>query len=191
MEILSKLFGGDTRVRVMRLFVSHPGVVFDKDDVVKRCRVSSDELSKELREFEKIGLITKKKMHGRGAAIALSETFPYLDALQNLLMNFDLLGKKEVTTRFERAGKIKLVIAAGIFIQNPESRLDILIVGDKLKRSIIENGIKSLEADMGRELRFACFDTEDFVYRMNVYDKLVRDVLDYPHKKLVNKLGIS
>lgn len=190
MEVLAKLFGSDIRVRVMRLFLCNPDTVFDKEDVAKRCRVQSDDLAKELRELEKIGLITKKKMHGRPAALALSEHFLYLVPLQNLLVNFEFLGKKEIAERFVRAGKLKLVVVSGVFIQNPESRIDLLIVGDKLKRTSVENAVKALEADMGKELRFAYLETDDFTYRMNVYDKLVRDVLDYPHKKLLNKLGI-
>ena len=190
MEILAKLFGSESRVRVMRLFVSNPGVVFDKDDLVKRCKVRHDDLVKELRDLEKIGFITKKKMHGRGSALALSETFPYLIPLQNLLVNFESLGKKEVVDRFARAGKLKLVVVSGVFIQNPEARIDLLVVGDKLKKTAVENAVKALEGEMGKELRFADFETDDFTYRMTVYDKLVRDVLDYPHKKLFNKLGL-
>jgi len=34
----------------------------------------------------------------------------------------------------------------------------------------------------------AFFETEDFVYRLNIYDRLVRDILDYDHIVVVNKL---
>jgi hypothetical protein len=34
----------------------------------------------------------------------------------------------------------------------------------------------------------ALFDTEEFMYRLKMYDKLLRDVLDYPHEKIVNKI---
>ena len=38
---------------------------------------------------------------------------------------------------------------------------------------------------------FATFDTDEFTYRINVYDRLVRDVLDYPHKKVLDKIGVE
>jgi hypothetical protein len=43
---------------------------------------------------------------------------------------------------------------------------------------------------VGKELRYAFFSTDEFKYRMSMYDKLVRDILDYPHKVLLDKLGI-
>jgi hypothetical protein len=33
-------------------------------------------------------------------------------------------------------------------------------------------------------------DTEDFRYRLNAHDRFVRDLFDYPHERLINKLGI-
>ena len=50
--------------------------------------------------------------------------------------------------------------------------------------------IKNLEAEIGKELRYVYFSTEDFKYRLSMCDKLMRDILDYPHKKVLNKLGI-
>ena len=84
----------------------------------------------------------------------------------------------------------KLIIVAGVFIQEKESRADILIVGDNVKRTSLENTIKTLESEIGKELRYAYFTTDDFRYRLNMYDKLTRDILDYPHKTVLDKLGI-
>ncbi len=86
---------------------------------------------------------------------------------------------------FKKVGQVKLVIISGLFIKNNDSRVDLLIVGDKLNRAKIENGIRKLEAEIGAELVYAIFDTKEFIYRFNMYDKLVRDILDYPHQVLL------
>ncbi len=99
------------------------------------------------------------------------------------------LQSKELLRRVNRLGTIKLVIVAGVFIQEQESRLDLLVVGDHIKKASFENAIKTLEAEIGKELRYAYFTTDDFKYRLNMFDKLVRDVLDYPHKKVLNRLS--
>ena len=49
--------------------------------------------------------------------------------------------------------------------------------------------MKIIESEIGKELRYAYFSTEDFQYRLSMCDKLTRDILDYPHKKILNKLG--
>ena len=82
---------------------------------------------------------------------------------------------------------MSLLLAAGIFINDPKSRLDLLIVGDRLKKGILEKIVKSIEADIGKELSYAVFDNADYVYRLSMYDKLVRDVLDFPHEVIIDK----
>jgi hypothetical protein len=83
-----------------------------------------------------------------------------------------------------------LVLIAGVLKHDPESRVDILIVGDHIKKGMLITAISTLEAELGKELRYAAFETADFKYRISVYDKLVKDILDYPHEKILNKLGI-
>ena len=58
-------------------------------------------------------------------------------------------------------------------------------------RRIDEASVRKLEAELGRELRFAAFTTEDFKYRVGVYDRLVRDVLDFPNRILLDKIGLK
>jgi hypothetical protein len=84
-----------------------------------------------------------------------------------------------------------MVIVSGVFIQDSDSRVDLLVVGDNLKSSAIERVVRTMEAEIGKELVFASFETADFHYRLGMYDKLIRDILDYPHQKLLDKLNIS
>lgn len=86
---------------------------------------------------------------------------------------------------------MKLIIISGIFIKNHDSRVDLLIVGDKMKRKKIEEGIKKIEAEIGIELVYAVFETKEFIYRLNMYDKLVRDILDYPHEVVLQVKELS
>jgi len=55
----------------------------------------------------------------------------------------------------------------------------------------LERAIRTLEAELGQELTYATFSTQDFNYRLGVYDRLLRDVIEYPHIALVDKIGIS
>jgi predicted nucleotidyltransferase len=78
-----------------------------------------------------------------------------------------------------------------MFSDAVESKIDLLVVGDKLDEKVLDNSIHKLEAELGRELRFAAFTTEDFRYRVSVYDRLTRDVLDFPHRILFDKIGLQ
>ncbi|MBU3968943.1 hypothetical protein KJ991_01885 [Patescibacteria group bacterium] len=130
---------------------------------------------------------TKKKINGWG----LNKDFLYLNALQNLLLSNDLLGDKQIIEKIKKTGNIKLIVLSGVFLNRiEESRVDILIVGDKINKTLLQNVIQDIESQVGKELSYATFNTEDFFYRLDICDKLVRDILDYPHRKILKKMDI-
>jgi hypothetical protein len=139
---------------------------------------------KEIKNLIKIGLVRRK-----GKSLGLDLTFPYIAPLQEFLTATNPQGD-EIVKKMKGVGKLKLIVLAGIFIKSPESRLDILIVGDRINKASLAKVMKSIESQIGKELLFSVFDSEDFKYRLAMRDKLVMDVLDFPHEKLVNKLGI-
>ena len=211
METLGKLFGSPAKVKIMKLFLSNEDTPFENADILRRAKVSSLALKKELASLSRAGLIKKrifyketqvktkktktkssqtKIVKKKVSGWILNSKFPYLVPLHNLLVNMTSFTSSQVLKKLSGSGKLKLVLLSGAFIQNDESRIDILIAGDNLKNSNIEKAIAVLESEIGKELRYVILKTEDFVYRMNVYDKLIRDVLDQPHQKIINRLGI-
>jgi hypothetical protein len=193
METLAKLFGNETKVKIMKLFLFNPERVFDTSEVGDRVKENSSKVRREINLLEKAGLVkrrasSKKKSNGHG--FVLDSSFSYLLPLQNFLINSEPLHPKEIIKKITKLGSVKLIIVAGVFIQEFENRVDILIVGDNIKKGPLDNTIKVLESEIGKELKYAYFTTEDFKYRLSMCDKLTRDILDYPHKKILNRLGI-
>jgi hypothetical protein len=68
--------------------------------------------------------------------------------------------------------------------------VDLLIAGDNLDERALARAVHVIEAELGREVRYASFSTEDFRYRRGVYDRLIRDVLDYPHRVAFDRIGL-
>jgi len=206
MEILEKLFGSAARVKMLRLFVLNPGEVFDFDQVINRAKVDASEARREIHMMERIGLLRKKsffkdvevgkgkKMHverHRVAGWTLDEFFSYREPLEHMLVHINPNRNTELLTKLQKVGKLKLVIISGLFIQNWDSRIDLLIVGDLLKKGTLENVIKTIESEIGKEIRYTAFETADFQYRLGIYDKLIRDILDFPHEKILDKIGLA
>jgi len=192
METLSKLFGNETKVKIMRLFLFNPENVFSTKEITERTKADSSRVRKEMANLQKMGLVKRRATKkGNGHGFVMNPKFSYLSPLQNFLVNVEPSNPKELIKKIGKLGSIKVIIVAGVFIQEPESRLDILIVGDGVKKGSLENTMKILESEIGKELRYAYFTTEDFKYRLSMYDKLTRDILDYPHKKVLNRLGIA
>lgn len=177
MEILSKILGSGARVKIMRLFLLNKGKGFTVKDVSKRSRVVPEVTRKELKLLSVVGFIKK-----RGLNWHFNTQFKYEDEFEELLIRSDIIKTESILDYLKKTGRTKLVIISGIFIKNQDSRVDLLIVGDKIKRGKTEEAIKKIEAEIGTELVYAIFDTKEFLYRLSMYDKLVRDILDYPHE---------
>ncbi len=203
MSILSKLFGSADRLKLIRLFLLNPEDVFLPKEVSARAKISPQSARRELNLLSSVGFIRrekatieistgaegktkKKKIEGW----SIDPSFPLLYPLKRLVLDTTPLSRKEFLRKINKTGTIKLAVLSGIFIQKDNSRVDLLIVGDKIKKNLLEKVLREIEAEIGKELVYAVFDTSDFIYRLNMCDKFVRDILDYPHEKLTNKLNV-
>lgn len=157
--------------------------VLIRADLIKRRTLSKD------MAMTSHGKMVTKKIKGVG--FSLNTSFPYLAALKNLLTVATLHADEALAKRFSNTGKIKFFVASGVFIQNWDARVDLLIVGDELDQNRIEAVIKNIESEIGKEISYSAFTTQDFEYRYGIHDRLVRDILDYPHVTLIDRLGIE
>lgn len=92
--------------------------------------------------------------------------------------------------RIGALGRIKLAVLAGVFINSETSRADLLIVGDGIKKGRLNSFMAWLESEIGKELNYVALTTEEFKYRMDMYDRFLRDILEDRHEKMINKLGV-
>lgn len=204
-EILEKLFGGAGKVKIMKLFVFNPSLIMDISEIAERAKVSREAARRECLNLKKIKLLRtksyfksfKKKVRGKKVVIkkrtdgwVLNSDFPYKEALENFLSSMNPFKDHKVASKIARLGKIQLLLISGLFIKAPEARVDMLLVGDNIKKASLEKVIKKIESEIGREIRYAVFATKDFQYRYYMFDKLIKDILDFPHQKIINKLNL-
>lgn len=182
----------------MRLFLLNSGTAFDVEDVSSRSRVTKPNTRKEINALSAMGFIKSRSLVKEGvrskkkvSAWQLNPSFQYISAVKDLLIDPNLLMQDDLTSRFKQIGKIKMMVVSGVFIGDEKSRADLLIVGDRLKKNILNQVIKGLEAEIGKELDYVVLDTEEFKYRLDMYDKLVCDILDLPHMKLLDNEQLS
>lgn len=205
MDILEKLFGSAAKVKIIKLFLFNPDSAFDCSATAERAKVSKGVARKEIDNLEKIGFLKSKfyikevkrqknrrieTFRKRTNGWVLDPKFPYVEAIKSFLSNINPFKHRDIVDRISRAGKINLLIISGIFIKNPDSRVDLLVVGDGLKQNQLDHIIKTIESEIGMEIRYAVFETQEFNYRLSIFDKLIRDILDYPHEKIINKLNL-
>lgn len=204
MDALEKIFNSPAQVKIMRLFLYSADTAFDLDAIKNKTQISSRMAGRVLHRLFAAGFIKQKSVAAKSRASGvlrrrtaqrrrgwiLDPRFLYLEQFKNLLMSCHESERAAIAKKFLRAGRIKLLAISGVFLQSEASRVDILLVGDHFRQAVITQALKAIEANVGKDLRYAVMDTKDFLYRLSIYDRFVRDILDYPHEKLIDKFGL-
>lgn len=198
MDILTKLLG-PVRLKVLRFFLQHEEGLYEDKAISKTLKVSVPSLRKELRSLETAGILKHKIAHViptstrerrrkyKGWYLVKQ---PIVSPLKRFIFNSVPFRADEVIKRLKGVGKLKLIVLAGAFIQSDESPIDILVVGDGIRRTAAESVLRTMESEVGRELNYAIFETDDFLYRMEAFDKFVREIFENPHQVILDRINI-
>ncbi len=196
---LAILFGNQARVKLLRFFLFNPTQDFTFDDISRRAKLVRRTARTEINALERAEVVKRKMIYAqhptknirvRVLGFALNDKFPQLSSLQTFLFETAPINGGTVIKHLRKVGPIDFIACAGIFVREFDRRLDLLIAMKKLSEAKVEVAIRALEAELGIEIRYAMLTTDDLKYRVGMYDKLTRDVFDYPHQILVDKIGV-
>ena len=185
----AKLFGSAARLKTLRLFIFNKDASFTLAEVATRTKLSKGVVRRDLTDLLAAGLL-RKKGTTTPTRYQTNPRFEHLDALNTFVRETTSVRPQDMLKALKRAGVLRLVALSGLFTGILEAQIDLLVVGDTLDERVLANAVHSLEAELGREIRYASFPTADFRYRLGVYDRLLRDVFDYPHRLLIDKIGL-
>lgn len=190
-DSLTKIFGNPYRAKVIRYFLLNDIIIHKSADISKMLKIKKPALQKELNMLTSIGFLNKKMSKGRTAGYQLNVDFPHMQPLEDLVLHQDFIKKDEYARKFKGAGKLKLLVASGVLTNDSQSRADLLVVADRVKRSAFESALRSIEAEIGKEIVYVLLDTNEFKYRMEMRDKLLSDILDFAHEELYRANELS
>ena len=137
--------------------------------------------------------MANNKIVNRSVRFMLDNSFKFIYELRDLILKSSPAEKKRLIDKINKLGRIKLAIIAGIFVnkESPDPTVaDLLIVGDDIEPRRLKVFLKSLQAEVGKEIKFAVMEKEEFQYRFAMFDRFIRVLLESPHEKLINKLGL-
>ena len=192
--ILERLFESVPKVRVLRLFMRNPDNPFAFHEIVKRSQIRSKRVRTEVRKLLKLNIIESKKVRQperkrRIEVFSTNPEFYFFTELQELINKGSTASRKKLLRQIKSLGSVKLAVISGIFLNN-DARTDLLLVGDGVKKKKIENLLIQLESELGKSVRYTLMDTDEFKYRIDMYDRFLRDILEYKNEKLINKFDI-
>ena len=190
--ILEKLFNSRIRVKVLKFLFRNYGVNVGLKDLSRMVQEPLESVRQEMKELQKMGLVkTASKTH-----FTLDPNFEFFSELKNLILKSSPAEKDKMIKRILGLGRIKLAVISGVFLNSHDSagqvnsEVDLFIVGNNINKDKLRSFLKSLEAEVGKEIRFGLMEKNEFEYRYGMFDRFVRVLLDNPHEKLINRLGL-
>lgn len=209
---MEKFLESVPKARVLRLLLQNPQRLFPLPEIAKKTRVSHAAAKRELRRFLEMGVAIEKRGVNAGVSLPASEieeppksakraraksvisygihpSFGALEELRRFIAKTSGVSEKTVLQKIKALGKMKLVLIAGALIHQESSRTDLLVVGNQIPKNRLNEFLNEMELDIGKPLHYTVMSEEEFSYRRNMYDRFLRDVLESPHRILVNKLG--
>ncbi len=188
-EILEQLFDSPVKVRLLKLFLRNPDQSFNLGEASKKTNTDTISCRRQISKLESIKLIDSRIKGGK-KHYRINPAFDFYSELRTLVLKSSPASKQKIFKRLKSLGRIKLAILSGIFVNADNTRVDFLIVGDGIKKNQLSKFLKDLEAEAGKEIDYVVMPTKDFAYRYDMFDRFIRDVLEKPHEKLINKLKV-
>ncbi|MCX6719131.1 MAG: hypothetical protein NTZ38_02020, partial [Candidatus Taylorbacteria bacterium] len=170
METLTAIFGSEVKIKILRLFLFNERTAYFLPEIIAHTKCGRSLVKREVNMMAKADLLKKKTVSKeiavvrgknsmlkkiKGIGYILNEKFSYREPLKNLLTIASIQADESLARRFSAVGRVKLIVAAGVFIQNWDSRVDLLIVGDELNMTKIESIISVIESEIGKEISYS------------------------------------
>jgi len=189
MVTFERFFNSDIKARLVKFFVYNSGNSFSGREIAKRLNLNSNSIRKHLQSLVDDGFLRSRTVKSQ-KTYSKDAKCPYYKELRDLVLEFSAASHEKLLNDVKKIGVVRLVILGGVFLNAEKVRADIFIVADKIKEKQLEKFLKNLEAEVGKEITYATMGKVEFKYRMDMFDRFVRDVLEFPHEKLINKLKV-
>ena len=200
-QILEKLFESVPKACLLRLFMHNPEGAYSLPEIAKRTQVQVPAARKALGKLMAVGIVEQKTIkislpgerktrYKKEKVFQANADFPLLPELRDLVVKSSVASRKNILRQIKGIGRVRLAVLSGVFINSDTARTDLLIVGDDIKKGRLESFLARTESELGKSVQHTLMDTEEFRYRLDMYDRFLRDILEYPHEKLINRLDI-
>ncbi len=217
--MLSKLFGSKARVKILKLFLSNPDKSFYVRQISRDLDLQINSVRRELENLEKFGLLISGNELTLGGGneqdeyaeqfnikktktskvessktekkyFKANDEFILFEEIKALILKAQVLYEQDFVDKLKSIGNLKLLILTGFFVNNPNSEIDILIVG-KINKTKFLKLIKELEGELDREVNYTLFASREFKYRRDITDVFIYSILEGRKFVVVDEIGAT
>ena len=174
---LQNLMISRVRVKMLELFFLNTEEMYYVRQITREIKEEINAVRRELARLLSCGLL-KSEERGNRLYYFLNKRYLYYQEIQQMIVKGTGLGKK-IRKKRRKLGKLNFVMFSGRYIRglNPtRDEVDLLVIGDVVLPEL-QALVKEAEKHLGRELNYAVFSLEEFVFRKTRRDPFVMDIL--------------
>lgn len=208
-KILEGLFESRIKVKLIKIFLRNKDHYFTLDEIILKTKEDPSSVRYQLKKLVDIDLVKsilttklteqtsinekpyEKIFTKPRRFFVTNKSFEFLTDLERIFFKSIVINKDVLLGKLKTLGKIKLVLISGIFINKPDTRVDLFIVGDGVQERPLSELITNIEEELGQEVKFSLLETNEFYYRMDMFDNFLRTVLSEPSEVLIDNLGVK
>ncbi|HRQ98344.1 MAG TPA: transcriptional regulator, partial [Candidatus Saccharibacteria bacterium] len=187
--MIDALFGSKTRVKLLHLFLNHPGQPFYVREITRKIEEQINSVRRELSNMLEVGIITSDSADNK-LYYQVNQRYEYYVPLRAIFADakddFKIIQPVEVAVNkvyeSELAGitGLRVAIVAGVLVKGSVSPVDLILAGN-VSMTKVKAVIKMIEKQEGRDVNYSVLPYEEFYYRLSIRDKFITEILDSNH----------
>lgn len=188
--MIDALFGSKTRVKLLHLFLNHPGQSFYVREITRTIDEQINSVRRELANMLNIGIITSDSADNK-LYYEVNQRYEHYVPLRAIFADQHIEATPETGLantwhdELKQLPGVRLVLTAGVLVKSSTSAVDVLLVGD-VQSAKLKKVMKDIEKHEGRELNYSLLSYDEFYYRLSVRDKFITEILNGNHAVLVD-----
>ena len=183
-DAIEILFNDESLVRILRHLLVNNKEALTVKKLSADLKLQARVISKIMTRLAKAELVKKSKRKA-GMTYRLNLDSELVKPLRELLQFNIADAKKDLKKSFKSAGKVKALILSGVLTDTERSQVDVLIVGDKLKVAEVRKHLRQLGYKTGHDLRYMQLTAEEYNYRKEMNDRILRNMIDFDHEVII------
>ncbi|NBV76596.1 hypothetical protein EBR66_00270 [bacterium] len=184
-DYLLDVFGSPTKIQLLQSLMKAKEDGVPVTSLTRTTHGTQKKIRSELRLLKKKKIVVSAGTRDREVWMVNKSHAHYASLLQ-FMNSVSPTQHHDVATVLKKAGKVSLVILSGAFTGDTTRPVDMVLAGDAVNEHKLEKTVTKLEEEWGHEIRYAVFPPEEIRYRLTVQDRLLREVLDFPHQVLLD-----
>jgi DNA-binding transcriptional regulator YhcF (GntR family) len=163
------------------------------ENEIKKMQTSEDFLIQTVEDVKRVNSAAKTK---KAAALVKSDkkfyqankNFVLFEEIKALIIKAQILYEKDFIEKLYKLGNPKVLILSGIFVNNPQAKVDMFVVG-RLNKPRLIRLIHELEKELGREINYSVMGIAEYKYRRDITDVFLYDLLEGEKIVVMDEIG--